>query len=131
MNDFPVEQIIKESLRGEDPLVVILDNLEDPHNLGAIMRTAECAGAHGVIIPKRNSCGLTETVAKTSAGAIEYVPCVRVTNIVRTIEELKEQGFWIAACDMGGSEYYKADLSGKIAIVIGSEGAFPCLWWVK
>ena len=109
--------------RGEDPLVVILDNLEDPHNLGAIMRTAECAGAHGVIIPKRNSCGLTETVAKTSAGAIEYVPCVRVTNIVRTIEELKEQGFWIAACDMGGSEYYKADLSGKIAIVIGSEGA--------
>lgn len=109
--------------RGEDPLVVILDNLEDPHNLGAIMRIAECAGAHGVIIPKRNSCGLTETVAKTSAGAIEYVPCVRVTNIVRTIEELKEKGFWIAACDMGGSEYYKADLSGKIAIVIGSEGA--------
>ena len=87
------------------------------------MRTAECAGAHGVIIPKRNACGLTETVAKTSAGAIEYVPCVRVTNIVRAIEELKELGFWIAACDMGGQEYYKADLKGKLAVVIGSEGA--------
>lgn len=109
--------------RGEEPLVIILDNLEDPHNLGAIMRTAECAGAHGIIIPKRNSCGLTDTVAKTSAGAIEYVPCVRVTNIVRTIEELKKHGFWIGACDMGGSEYYKVNLTGKLAIVIGSEGA--------
>ena len=113
----------KARAAGEEPLIVILDNLEDPHNLGAIMRTAECAGAHGVIIPKRNSCGLTETVAKTSAGAIEYVPCVRVSNIVRTIEELKERGFWIAACDMGGTEYYKTDLGGKLAIVIGSEGA--------
>ncbi len=113
----------KAEATGEEPFVIILDNLEDPHNLGAIMRTAECAGAHGVIIPKRNACGLTETVAKTSAGAIEYVPCVRVTNIVRTIEELKEQGFWVAACDMGGQEYHKADLGGKLAVVIGSEGA--------
>lgn len=108
---------------GEEPFLIILDNIEDPHNLGAIMRTAECAGAHGVIIPKRNACGLTETVAKTSAGAIEYVPCIRVSNIVRTIEELKGMGFWIGACDMGGQEYYKADLRGKLAVVIGSEGA--------
>ena len=119
-----IEDILaKAEKQGEEPFVIILDNLEDPHNLGAIMRTAECAGAHGVIIPKRNACGLTETVAKTSAGAIEYVPCVRVTNIVTTIEELKEKGFWVAACDMGGQEYYKADLSGKMAVVIGSEGA--------
>lgn len=119
-----IEDILKKAEKsGEEPFVIVLDNLEDPHNLGAIMRTAECAGAHGVIIPKRNACGLTETVAKTSAGAIEYVPCVRVTNIVRTIEELKEMGFWIAACDMGGQEYYKADLKGKLAVVIGSEGA--------
>ena len=118
-----VEDIFaKADAAGEDPFVIILDNIEDPHNLGAIMRTAECAGAHGVIIPKRNACGLTETVAKTSAGAIEYVPCVRVTNLVRTINELKDKGFWIAACDMGGQEYYKADLKGKLAVVVGSEG---------
>lgn len=108
--------------RGEDPFIIILDNLEDPHNLGAIMRTAECAGAHGIIIPKRRACGLTEVVAKASAGAIEYMPCVKVTNIVQTIEELKERGIWVAACDMGGQEYYKADLKGKLAVVIGSEG---------
>ena len=108
--------------RGEDPFIIILDNLEDPHNLGAIMRTAECAGAHGIIIPKRRACGLTEVVAKASAGAIEYMPCVKVTNIVQTIEELKERGIWVAACDMGGTEYYKADLKGKLAVVIGSEG---------
>jgi len=119
-----VDDILKKaSDAGEEPFVVILDNIEDPHNLGAIMRTAECAGAHGIIIPKRNACGLTETVAKTSAGAIEYVPCVRVTNIVRTIEDLKDKGFWIAACDMGGREYYKTDLRGKLAVVIGSEGS--------
>lgn len=118
-----IEDILaKAEHAGEEPFVIILDNLEDPHNLGAIMRTAECAGAHGVIIPKRNACGLTETVAKTSAGAIEYVPCVRVTNIVRTMEELKKLGFWIAACDMGGQDYYRADLTGKLAVVIGSEG---------
>lgn len=108
--------------RGEDPFIIILDNLEDPHNLGAIMRTAECAGAHGIIIPKRRACGLTEVVAKASAGAIEYMPCVKVTNIAQTIEELKERGIWVAACDMGGQEYYKADLKGKLAVVIGSEG---------
>lgn len=108
--------------RGEDPFIIILDNLEDPHNLGAIMRTAECAGAHGIIIPKRRACGLTEVVAKASAGAIEYMPCVKVTNIAQTIEELKERGVWVAACDMGGQEYYKADLKGKLAVVIGSEG---------
>lgn len=108
--------------RGEDPFIIILDNLEDPHNLGAIMRTAECAGAHGIIIPKRRACGLTEVVAKASAGAIEYMPCVKVTNIAQTIEELKAGGVWVAACDMGGQEYYKADLKGKLAVVIGSEG---------
>ena len=112
----------KAKASGEEPFIVILDNLEDPHNLGAIMRTCECAGAHGVIVPKRHSCGLTETVAKTSAGAIEYVPCVKVTNIARTIDDLKKEGFWIAACDMGGQEYYNADLKGKLAVVIGSEG---------
>ena len=118
-----IDDIIEKARQqSEEPLIVILDNLEDPHNLGAIMRTAECAGAHGVIIPKRNACGLTETVAKTSAGAIEYVPCVRVSNIVRTIEDLKSRGFWIAACDMGGAEYYNTDLTGKLAVVIGSEG---------
>ena len=108
--------------RGEDPLILILDNLEDPHNLGAIMRSAECAGAHGIIIPKRRACGLTEVVAKASAGAIEYMPCVKVTNIAQTIDELKARGLWIAACDMGGQNYYEAELTGKLAVVIGSEG---------
>ena len=108
--------------RDEDPFIIILDGLEDPHNLGAIMRTAECAGAHGIIIPKRHSCGLTETVAKASAGAIEYMPVAKVTNIAQTIDELKERGIWVAACDMGGAEYYRTDMAGKIAVVIGSEG---------
>lgn len=116
------DAIEKAEKSGEDPFLLILDGLEDPHNLGAIMRTAECAGAHGVIIPKRGSCGLTETVAKTSAGAIEYMPCIKVTNIVRTIDDLKDMGFWIGACDMGGQDYHKTDLTGKLAIVIGSEG---------
>lgn len=113
----------KAEASGEQPLVIILDNLEDPHNLGAIMRTAECSGAHGVIIPKRRSAGLTDTVAKSSAGAIEYMPCVKVANIGQTIDQLKEDGFWIAACDMDGVTYYNQDLTGKLAIVIGSEGA--------
>lgn len=112
----------KAAEKGEEPFVIILDNLEDPHNLGAIMRTAECSGAHGVIIPKRRSCGLTEVVAKASAGAIEYVPCVKVSNIAQTIDRLKEDGFWIAACDMGGQLYYEQNLTGKLAMVIGSEG---------
>ena len=113
----------KAEAAGAPPLVVILDNLEDPHNLGAIMRSAECAGAHGIIIPKRRSCGLTETVAKSSAGAIEYMPCVKVANISQAMDQLKADGFWIAACDMGGTAYYEQDLRGKLAIVIGSEGA--------
>ena len=108
--------------KDEDPFIIILDGLEDPHNLGAIMRTAECAGAHGIIIPKRHSCGLTETVAKASAGAIEYMPVAKVTNVAQTVDELKERGIWVAACDMGGPEYYRSDMSGKIAVVIGSEG---------
>ena len=108
--------------RGEAPFIFLLDEIEDPHNLGAIMRTAECAGAHGIIIPKRHSCGLTETVAKASAGAIEYMPVAKVTNIAQTIDELKERGIWVAACDMGGTEYYRTDMAGKIAVVIGSEG---------
>ena len=108
--------------RGEDPFVILLDGLEDPHNLGAIMRTAECAGAHGVIIPKRRSVSVTETVAKTSAGAVEYMPCARVTNMARTIEQLQEAGLWIAACDMDGDTLTEANLNGPIGIVIGSEG---------
>lgn len=108
--------------RGEDPLLVVLDGLEDPHNLGAILRSAECAGAHGVIIPKHAGVGLTETVAKSSAGAIEYMPVARAVNLVRTMEALKERGLWIAACDMGDSLYYEADLKGPLAIVVGNEG---------
>ena len=108
--------------RAESPFIIILDDLEDPHNLGAIMRTAECAGAHGVIIGKNNAVGLTETVAKASAGAIEYMRVARVTNIGRTIDELKERGVWVAACDMDGDNYTDADLKGPIAIVIGNEG---------
>ena len=109
--------------RGEPPLLVICDELSDPHNLGAILRTAECAGAHGVIIPKRRSVGLTAVVAKTSAGAVEYLPVARVSNIAGTIRELKEKGVWIygTAAD-ADSELYKTDLTGPAAIVIGSEG---------
>ena len=108
--------------RGEDPFLVILDDIEDPHNLGAIIRTAECAGVHGVIIPKRRAAGLTEAAVKASAGAIEYMPCVRVSNIAQTVDELKKRGLWIAACDMGDDLYYQADLKGPIGIVIGNEG---------
>ena len=108
--------------RGEDPFIIILDNLEDPHNLGAIMRTAECAGAHGIIIPKRRACGLTEVVAKASAGAIEYMPCVKVTNIAQTIEELKERGLWIVACEADGTPYDKLDYNMPLAVILGSEG---------
>lgn len=108
--------------RGEPPFVIVLDELEDPHNLGAIMRTAECAGAHGVIVSKRRASGLTETVAKTSAGAIEYLPCARVTNIPRTLEELKEKGIWVYACDMDGETCWNQTMTGPVALVIGSEG---------
>ena len=108
--------------RGEEPFIIILDEIEDPHNLGAIMRSADGAGAHGVIIPKRRAAELTETAVKASAGAAEYVPCARVTNIARTIDELKEKGIWIWGCDMDGEDYSKADISGGIALVIGNEG---------
>ena len=112
----------KAESSGEDPFIIVLDEIEDPHNLGAIIRTAECAGAHGVIIPKRRASGLNVTAAKSSAGAIETMPVVRVSNITRTIDELKERGIWIAVCDMDGESYYDANLSGPIAIVIGNEG---------
>lgn len=109
--------------RGETPLIVICDELSDPHNLGAIVRTAECAGAHGVIIPKRRSVGLTAVVAKASAGALEYMPVARVSNIPAAMEDLKKRGVWICgtAAD-GDTELYKADLKGPTAIVIGNEG---------
>lgn len=105
------------------PFILIADSIEDPHNLGALIRTAEAAGAHGVIIPKRHGVGLTATVAKTSAGAIEYMPVVRVSNLVSTIEELKKKGLWIFCADMDGNPWCTADLSGPIAIVVGAEGA--------
>ena len=108
--------------RGEDPFIMILDGLEDPHNLGAVMRTAECCGAHGIVIPKRRSAGITETVAKASAGAGEYMLCARVSNIGQAIDQLKERGMWVAACDMGGKAYTEQDLTGSLAVVIGSEG---------
>lgn len=107
---------------GEDPFLVILDGIEDPGNLGAVIRTAECAGASGVIIPKRRAAGLTESAAKAASGAVEYLPCVRETNIARTIDQLKEQGVWVYACDMDGELYTSRDLTGPIAIVIGAEG---------
>ena len=108
--------------RGEDPFLILLDDIEDPHNLGAIIRTANLAGAHGVIIPKRRAVGLTATVAKTSAGAINYTPVAKVTNIVRTIEELKEKGIWFVCADMGGETMYDLDLTGPMGLVIGNEG---------
>ena len=108
--------------RGEAPFVIILDNLEDPHNLGAIMRTAEACGAHGIIIPKRRSVSITEVVAKASAGAVEYMPVAKVSNIAQTIEFLKEKGVWIYDCDMDGETYYKTDMRGAVGLVIGSEG---------
>lgn len=108
--------------KGEKPFIIILDNITDPHNLGAVMRTAECAGAHGIIIPKRRSVGLTATVGKTSAGAMEYMPVARVTNISKTIDDLKKEGIWVACADMGGTDYFDASLDGAIALVIGAEG---------
>ena len=108
--------------KGEDPFVFILDNIEDPHNLGAIIRTANLAGAHGVIIPKNRAVGLTATVARTSAGALNYTPVVRVTNIAKTIEELKDRGLWFVCADMGGETMYRLNLKGAIGLVIGNEG---------
>ncbi|MBE6986369.1 MAG: 23S rRNA (guanosine(2251)-2'-O)-methyltransferase RlmB [Ruminococcaceae bacterium] len=119
-----VDDILQEAAdRGEAALIVICDELTDPHNLGAIMRSAECAGAHGVIIPKRRSVGLTATVAKASAGAVEYMKVARVTNINQTIAQLKEKGVWIFGTAAEGSvPMYQADLTGPAAIVIGNEG---------
>ena len=108
--------------KGEPPFVFILDNIEDPHNLGAIIRTANLAGAHGVIIPKRHAVGLTATVARTSAGALNYTPVAKVTNISSTIEELKKEGLWFVCADMGGETMYNLDLKGPIGLVIGNEG---------
>lgn len=108
--------------RGEDPFLILLDNIEDPHNLGAIIRTANLAGAHGVIIPKRRAAGLTAVVAKTSAGALHYTPVAKVTNLVKTMEELKEQGLWFVCADMDGEWMYDLNLKGPIGLVIGSEG---------
>ena len=108
--------------RGEKPLVMVADEIEDPHNLGALIRTAECSGVHGIIIPKRRAVGLTAAVAKSSAGAIEHMRIAKVTNIAATIDRLKEQGLWIYAADMDGTPYYETDLRGSAAIVLGSEG---------
>lgn len=108
--------------KGEDPFIIILDGIEDPHNLGAIIRTANQAGAHGIIIPKNRAVGLTATVARTSAGAINYVPVVKVTNLVNTIEELKKEGLWFVCADMDGTLMYNLNLKGPIGMVIGNEG---------
>lgn len=113
-------QIAKD--KGEPPFIIVLDNIEDPHNLGAMIRTANQAGAHGIIIPKRRAVGLTATVAKVSAGAINYTPVAKVTNLVTTIEELKKEGLWFVCADMDGEVMYKLDLKGPIGVVIGSEG---------
>ena len=108
--------------RGEDPFIFLLDNIEDPHNLGAIIRTANLAGAHGVIIPKRRAVGLTATLARTSAGALNYTPVARVTNLKKTVEDLKKQGLWFVCADMDGTVMYDLDLKGPIGLVIGNEG---------
>ena len=108
--------------KGEKPFIIMLDGVEDPHNFGAIIRSAECCGAHGIIIPKRRAVGMTPTVSKASAGAAEHMRIAKVTNLAQTIDELKERGMWIYAADMGGEEYYKTDLSGAVCIVLGSEG---------
>lgn len=118
-----VEDILKlAEEKGEPPFIFLLDNIEDPHNLGAIIRTANLAGAHGVIIPKRRAAGLTATVAKTSAGALNYTPVAKVTNLGAVIEELKGKGLWFVCADMGGTTMYDLDLKGPIGLVIGNEG---------
>ncbi len=118
-----VEDILKNAReKGEEPFIFLLDNIEDPHNLGAIIRTANLAGAHGVIIPKRRAVGLTATVAKTSAGALNYTPVAKVTNLVGRIEELKKEGLWFVCADMGGESMYRLNLKGSIGLVIGNEG---------
>lgn len=114
--------LAKAEEKGEPPFVILLDGIEDPHNLGAIIRTANLAGAHGVIIPKRRAAGLTATVARTSAGAVNYTPVAKVTNLAATMEALKEKGMWFVCADMGGETMYDLDLKGPIGLVIGNEG---------
>lgn len=119
-----VEDILENARKkGEPPFVFLLDNIEDPHNLGALIRTANLAGAHGVIIPKRRAVGLTAAVARASAGALNYTPVARVTNLVSTMEQLKKEGIWFVCADMGGTPYYQMDLKGPIGLVIGNEGS--------
>ena len=118
-----VEDILKKAEdKGEAPFIILLDNIEDPHNLGAIIRTANLAGAHGVIIPKHRAVGLTATVAKTSAGALNYTPVAKVANLGQTIDELKEKGIWFVCADMDGEVMYRQNLTGPIGLVIGNEG---------
>ncbi|MCR5406646.1 MAG: 23S rRNA (guanosine(2251)-2'-O)-methyltransferase RlmB [Lachnospiraceae bacterium] len=118
-----VEDILKKAEdKGEEPFIFLLDNIEDPHNLGAIIRTANLCGAHGVIIPKNRAVGLTATVARTSAGALNYTPVARVTNLARTIEELKDKGLWFVCADMDGEVMYDQNLTGPIGLIIGAEG---------
>lgn len=118
-----VEDILQRAReKGEPPFILLLDNIEDPHNLGAMIRTANLAGAHGVIIPKRRAVGLTAVVARTSAGALNYTPVAKVTNLKATMEQLKKEGMWFVCADMGGTLYYDLDLKGSIGLVIGNEG---------
>jgi 23S rRNA (guanosine2251-2'-O)-methyltransferase len=118
-----VEEILAKAKEKEEaPFLFLLDNIEDPHNLGAIIRTANLAGAHGVIIPKNRAVGLTATVARTSAGALNYTPVAKVTNLSKTIEDLKKEGLWFVCADMGGTSMYQLDLKGPIGMVIGNEG---------
>lgn len=124
----PVEYVELEDIlqvakdRNEPPFIVLLDELEDPHNLGAILRTADAVGVHGVLIPKHRSCPLSATVAKTSAGAVEHVPVARIGNMVQTIKRLKKEGLWVAAADMDGTDYFDTDMTGALLLIIGSEG---------
>lgn len=118
-----VEEILEKAKeKGEAPFIFVLDNIEDPHNLGAMIRTANLAGSHGVIIPKRRAVGLTPTVARTSAGAINYTPVAKVTNLKQTMEQLKKEGMWFVCADMDGTPYYQMDLKGPMGLVIGNEG---------
>lgn len=117
-----LSEIIEKANGVQNPIILVLDEIEDPHNLGAIIRTAEAAGVCGIIIPKRRSAGLNSTVAKVAAGAVEYVPVARVSNISAAVDELKSAGFWVYGADMDGQSLYDTDISGKIALVIGSEG---------
>ncbi len=119
-----VEDMLENAkAKGEDPFIIFLDNVEDPHNLGAIIRTANLAGAHGVVIPKRRAVGLTATVAKASAGALNYTPVAKVTNISQTIEALKGEGMWFVCADMDGDPMYQLNLTGPIGVVMGNEGS--------